>query len=130
MLKGLLRFFCAPGYARAISRERGYIYFQEFVLGNDHDIKKIVIGKKLLPLNGWYGKITSAPRGVSIFYEKRLFKEEWIDLVFKINEHLGTQSLAVDLVFKNGIPLVVEINYGFVKEGYDPCVGYWDSHLN
>jgi hypothetical protein len=52
-------------------------------------------------------------------------------MAFHINEKIKAQSLALDYVFDPmGNPLVVEISYGFVPEGYDPCVGYWDKELN
>ena len=33
-------------------------------------------------------------------------------------------------VFQDKNPLIVEISYGFAKEGYDACVGYWDKDMN
>jgi hypothetical protein len=37
---------------------------------------------------------------------------------------------AYDFVFdENNKPLVVEVSYGYDKEGYYGCPGYWDSDL-
>jgi hypothetical protein len=44
---------------------------------------------------------------------------------------LALQVGAFDFVIdqeKN--PLVVEVSYGYVKEVYYPCTGYWDEKLN
>jgi hypothetical protein len=50
-------------------------------------------------------------------------------MAFELNRKLKTQSLAIDYVFNNSLPLVVEISYGFVPHGYDPCKGYWDKDM-
>src|SRR5690606_9843799 len=44
VLKGLARTVVPPPYARGKGKERGYVYFQEFVGGNDSDIRVVVIG--------------------------------------------------------------------------------------
>ena len=37
---------------------------------------------------------------------------------------------AFDFVYKDEKPLLVEMSYGYRKEGYYDCEGYWDSNLN
>jgi hypothetical protein len=32
-------------------------------------------------------------------------------------------------VFFKGNPLLTEISFGFTKEGYDNCPGYWDRKI-
>jgi hypothetical protein len=47
-----------------------------------------------------------------------------------VNEKVKSQSIAFDFVFDaEHNPLILEISYGFVAEGYDPCEGYWDKDL-
>lgn len=38
--------------------------------------------------------------------------------------------MAYDYVFEGDSPLLTEISYDFVKEGYTSCPGYWDNDLN
>jgi len=63
-------------------------------------------------------------------YERSNFKEDTIQLAFSIHYKLKSQYTAMDFIFDNGQPKLVEISYGFIPEGYDPCVGYWDKDLN
>lgn len=37
--------------------------------------------------------------------------------------------MAYDFVYHGSKPLIVEISYGFAKEGYDACTGYWNKDL-
>ena len=66
----------------------------------------------------------------AVLYEKEHFNDKIIQLSFDISEKVKGQCMAYDYVFMDGIPFVVEISYGFVKEVYDPCVGYWDRNMN
>jgi glutathione synthase/RimK-type ligase-like ATP-grasp enzyme len=131
VIKGMLRLFKKPAYNKIAGRESGYVYFQEFIPGNDHDIRVIVIGDKAFAIKRMvrYNDFRASGSG-HILYEKEHFKDEWIQLAFQINDKIKAQSLALDYVFKDGNPVVVEISYGFAPEGYDSCVGYWDRNLN
>ncbi len=132
VLKGVARFMKPPDYARISGRDSGYVYFQEFMPNNDHDIRIIVIGDKAFAIKRMVRKNDFRASGSgNIRYEKANFRDEWVKMAFHINEKIKAQSLALDYVFDPmGNPLVVEISYGFVPEGYDPCVGYWDKELN
>jgi hypothetical protein len=44
-------------------------------------------------------------------------------------EKLKSQCAAFDYVYADGRTYVLEISFGFVKEVYDPCTGYWDKDL-
>jgi hypothetical protein len=49
---------------------------------------------------------------------------------FRLAEKLDSRCMAIDYVFDGTKPLIVEISYGFIKEVYEPCVGYWDDKMN
>jgi len=131
VLKGMVRLVAKPAFTKIAGRESGYIYFQEFIPDNKHDIRVIVIGDKAFAIKRFVRKNDFRASGSgNIRYEKENFKEEWIKLAFQINEKVKAQSLALDYVFDHDVPKVVEISYGFVPEGYDSCPGYWDKSLN
>ena len=131
LLIGLVRFFIPPPYARAKGREKGYIYFQEFIPNNDHDIRVVVIGDKAFAIKRMVRKNDfRASGGGGILYDKELFNENDIRLAFEIHQKLKSQCTAMDFVHKKEEPKIVEISYGFSPEGYDPCPGYWDKDLN
>lgn len=131
VVKGIVRFIYPPHFVKVLGKELGYVYFQDFIPDNDFDIRVVVIDDKAFAIKRMVRKNDFRASGSGfIRYDKDNFKDEWIKLAFDINEKIKSQSLALDFVFDKGQPKVLEISYGFVKEGYDSCVGYWDNNLN
>ena len=131
LLEGVARFVIPTPYARIKGRERGYIYFQEYIAGNDHDIRVVVIGKRAFAIKRMVrAKDFRASGSGKILYDRVLFDENLIKLSFNLAEKLKSQCTAFDYVHDNGKPLVIEISYGFNPVGYDPCPGFWDKDLN
>lgn len=131
VLKGFARLVIPPPYARIMGRERGYVYFQEFIPGNSFDIRIIVIDKKAFALKRFVRKDDFRASGSGSFkYEKEEFDTRCISLAFDYTQRLQAQCIAYDFVFdaKNN-PKVIEVNYGFAPSGYDDCPGYWDESL-
>ncbi|MCD4724678.1 MAG: hypothetical protein K8R63_07520, partial [Bacteroidales bacterium] len=46
VLKGIIRLGYTTEFSRISGKERGYVYFQDFIPDNDHDIRVVVIGNK------------------------------------------------------------------------------------
>ncbi|WP_198675464.1 ATP-grasp domain-containing protein [Pleomorphovibrio marinus] len=131
-IKGLLRFGVTPPYAQVLGKEKGYVYFQDFIPNNNSDTRIIVIGEKAFALKRYVRKGDFRASGSGNFaYAKNEFDECCVKLAFEANEKLHAQCAAFDFVFdKENNPFLVEVSYGFVKEVYDPCPGYWDKELN
>jgi glutathione synthase/RimK-type ligase-like ATP-grasp enzyme len=130
VFKGIIRLIHRTEYARVTGREIGYIYFQDFIAGNDHDIRVIVIGDKAFAIKRMVRKNDFRASGSGfILYEKQHFDDETVRLAFNVSEKLRAQCMAYDFIYLNGKPLIVEISYGFAKEGYDACTGYWDKAM-
>lgn len=131
LIKGVIRLFYTTDYARVAGREIGYVYFQEYIPGNDHDIRIIVVGNKAFAIKRMVRKNDFRASGSGlILYEKEHFDNEVVRLSFNVTQKLRGQCIAFDYVYLAGKPLIVEISYGFVKEVYDACTGYWDENLN
>lgn len=131
VIKGFVRIFNEPLYSRVIGRDFGYVYFQDFIPGNDFDIRVIVTGKKAFAIKRFVRKNDFRASGSGVIrYEKNNFPESTIQIAFEIAQKLDSQSISIDFVYENQIPLVVEISYGFVHKVYDACVGYWDENMN
>lgn len=131
-MKSLRRVFVSTRFARTVGRQKGYIYFQEFIPNNDSDIRVITIGEKAFAIK----RMTRpndfrASGGGVIKFEKELIDEQCVKIAFDTSEKLKANCVAYDFVFdQNGNPLIVEINYGFAHEPYRNCPGYWDKNLN
>ena len=66
-----------------------------------------------------------------IVYRKEEIDERCVKIAFEVNEKIKSQSIAFDFVFDaDNDPVIVEISYGFIKEVYDPCEGFWNKDLN
>jgi glutathione synthase/RimK-type ligase-like ATP-grasp enzyme len=130
-LKGLVRFFQPPPFAKALGREVGYVYFQDFMPNNDSDTRIIVIGGKAFALKRYVRKGDFRASGSGVFaYERELFDECCVQIAFDLTQRLQAQCVAYDFVFNpQNEPLVVEISYGYTASGYDACPGYWDEAL-
>jgi glutathione synthase/RimK-type ligase-like ATP-grasp enzyme len=131
LIEGLVRLIIPPTFARITGRQIGYIYFQNFIPFNDHDIRVIVIAKKAFAIKRIVRKNDfRASGGGNIEYSKELFDEGTLKLSFELATKLKTQCVAFDFIYKDNSPFVVEISYGFSPAGYQLCPGYWDNNLN
>lgn len=130
VVKGVIRLGYTTEYSKVTPRERGYVYFQDFIPDNDCDIRVVVIGDKAFAIKRMVRENDFRASGSgAILYEKDHFSDETIQLAFKISGKLQSQCMAYDFVFDKGKPLVVEISYGFAYYGYDDCPGYWDREM-
>jgi glutathione synthase/RimK-type ligase-like ATP-grasp enzyme len=112
-------------------RERGYIYFQDFVPGNVYDTRIVVIGDKAFGLRRYVRKNDFRASGSgAIEYKKESINEKCVLSAFRLSRKLKTQSLACDFLFKNNEVQIVEISYTYKARAYDKCVGYWDRDMN
>lgn len=130
--KGIIRLGYEPEFSKLMSRERGYVYFQDFIPYNKFDIRIIVIDNKAFALKRMVRENDFRASGSGEFkYAREEFDERCIKIAFETSKKLKAQCLAYDFVFdeKNN-PLIVEISYGFTPEGYDACPGYWDEEIN
>jgi glutathione synthase/RimK-type ligase-like ATP-grasp enzyme len=128
--KGIVRLAYAPQYSRIKGNERGYAYFQDFIPNNDHDIRVVLINDKAFAIKRMVRDNDFRASGSGhILYDKELFSDALIARSFEVADKIKSQCLAIDFVFLDGEPLVVEISYGFTKEGYYNCPGYWDKSL-
>lgn len=130
LLEGLARFIVPPPYSRVKGRERGYIYFQQYIASIDHDIRVVVIGDKAFAIKRMVRKNDFRASGSgNILYDRHQFNEDLIRLSFDIAMKLKSQCVAMDFVYDGDNPLLLEISYGFSPEGYDPCPGYWTKDI-
>lgn len=131
VIKGVLRLFRPPAYARLTGREKGYIYFQDYIPDMDHDIRVYLVGDKAYAKKRLVRKNDFRASGsMDYLYEREHVREEAVKLAFEISEKLKVQSLVYDFVFLDGKPLLLEISYGTLMDAFESCVGYWDREMN
>jgi glutathione synthase/RimK-type ligase-like ATP-grasp enzyme len=100
---------------------KGYALFQEFVPGNNYDTRVCVVGEV-----AWAYRRLNRPHDYRASGSGRFdmdpsqVDEQFIHLAFAISKKLGMQSCAVDGVYRNGKPVILEMSYAF------GCVGVQD----
>lgn len=131
VIKGIGRLFVPISYAKMHSKEKGYVYFQEFVPNNTFDIRVVVVGDKAFAIKRLCReKDFRASGSGKLVYDKRQIDERCVSVAFDVNKRIGSQSMTFDFVFdRNDKPLIVEISYGYTMKAYDTCEGYWTSDM-
>lgn len=131
-LKGIGRLFIPVKNTNLLNREKGYIYFQEFMPNNKFDIRIIVIGDKAFAIKRLVRANDFRASGSgSVLHAKDEIDARCVKIAFETSQRLNSQCLAYDFIFNNeNEPLIVEISYGFSPAGYTNCPGYWNANLN
>lgn len=118
-------------FAHYHQNEIGYVYFQDFLPNNDHDIRICIVDNKAFAIrrNCRENDFRASGSG-NIVYDINQIDSRCVEIAFAVNKKLNCQSVGFDFVFdadKN--PLIVECGYGFTAKAYDFCEGYWTSDL-
>lgn len=129
VLKGVARLFRPTLYTRMHGREKGYVYFQDFIPGNNFDVRLIVIKDRAYGMQRMCRKNDFRASGSSDFVYA-MIDEKTLRIAFDVAEKLSLQSVAFDFIYdldKN--PLIVEMSYGYGTKGSSKCRGYWTKDL-
>lgn len=130
VIKALAHLYIPLNLEKSQGKERGYVYFQDFIPENTYDIRVIIIGDKAFAIKRHVRKNDFRASGSGfIEYDKELFDLSLIAQSFDNALKIKSNCAAFDYVFFNGKPLVVEVSYAFNKKGYFDCPGYWTKDL-
>ena len=130
--KGLGRLIIPTEFAKLQSRERGYVYFQEFVENDGFDVRVVVIGGKAIALKRLVRENDFRASGSgNLIFENDKIDKDYIIKAFDLSRKIKSQSLAIDFIkSKDNEVLIVELSYGFPMLNFlDGAAGYWDSSL-
>lgn len=131
LLKGVARLIYPTDFARTVGRERGYIYFQDYIPGMEYDIRITVVGNRAFASKRLVRKNDFRASGSGyVTYGNDSIPPKALDLAFETSEKLGLQSAAFDMVIQDKKPFILEVSYGFGAEESDLKHGYWDRNLN
>jgi glutathione synthase/RimK-type ligase-like ATP-grasp enzyme len=136
-IENLKRIFVALGrfifpniHEKMSSREKGYIYFQDFLPGNDFDTRLVVIGNRCFGIRRYNRKNDFRASGSGIIDpDPTLIRQECIKIAFEVANKLNAQCLAFDFLFDDDKPRILEISYTFTTYNNYFCPGYWDKTL-
>lgn len=132
LVKGFVRFIYPKEGLSLLPRQKGYVYFQDFISQNEFDDRVIVIGNKAIAIRRYNRKGDFRASGSGLIkHNPDLFSKEIIEIAFEVAELIKSQSIAFDFVYDiKGKPLIIEISYAYAQGwAYDNCPGYWDKNL-
>jgi len=133
VIKGLIRILFPKSRTDLLPKQKGYVYFQEFLTNNNFDIRLIIIGNRCFGLRRFNRKNDFKASGSGLIdYDQDKISTEAIKIAFNTSKELKSKSLALDFIFDDkNEPKIVEISYAFpTGEFTDECTGYWDEELN
>ena len=118
-------------YNRTISREKGYVYFQDFIPDNHTDTRVTIIGDRAFAFTrGVRPNDFRASGSGQIDYDMSKIDRRCVEIAFETVARLRTQSLAFDFVKEpSSRPKIVEISYCHLADAVYACPGHWDSSL-
>lgn len=131
VVKGVVRLLFPNEINRKFHNEKGYAYFQDFMPRNNHDIRICIVDNKAFGIKRLTrdGDFRASGSG-NIIYEKSQIDERCVKIAFNIAKQIKAQSIALDFIYSpDDKPLIVEISYGFAKDAYYKCEGYWTDDM-
>ncbi|MDD4757121.1 MAG: hypothetical protein PHG29_13665 [Prolixibacteraceae bacterium] len=125
---GIIRLILTKKVERFSQREKGYIYFQDYLPHNNNDTRIVVIGDRS------FGMIRHcrtndfrAPGSGLIDFNHKLINMNCVRTAFDIAKKLKAQSIAIDFIKQADAPCqIIEISYAFIPFKFP---GYWDKDL-
>lgn len=110
--------------------DKNYVYFQDFVEDNDHDIRVVVIGERAFAIKRMVraGDFRASGSGV-IIHDPSEIPRDCLRISFDVTRAIASQCCALDFVFSEKGWRLVEISYAFSLAGYADCPGHWDPKL-
>ena len=113
-------------------RQRGYVYFQDYLPGNAFDTRITVIGNRAFGYrrmnrpNDFRASGSGQPR-----YEPEAIDTRCVRIAFEVAQALGAQSIAFDFLSgPDKTPMIGEISYCFVDHMVHSCPGHWTGDLS
>lgn len=130
--RGAGRLFVRWPIENVFGPERGYAYFQEFLSGNDFDVRVVVIGGRAFCLRRFVRENDFRASGSgNLDYDESAIDHRCIEISQRASRLSGMECCSYDYLFnERREPLIVEVSYGFpVGPFLDNCPGYWTDRL-
>lgn len=112
---------------RRMHREKGYVYFQEFLPDNPFDTRVTVIGDRAFAFRRANRPDDFRASGSgSLDYDPTVIDQRCISTAFRVADRIRSQSLAFDFLFDGSRqPVICEISYCYMAAAVYRCPGHW-----
>jgi hypothetical protein len=107
--------------------QRGYVLLQEFIPHNDFDTRITVIGNRAFAFRRLNrpSDFRASGSGLRDDDPTRIDLDS-VRLAFQVAERLETQSVAVDVLYRDGARVLTEISYYYEAWVVQQCPGHWE----
>jgi len=125
---GIIRLLITKKVEKFSQREKGYVYFQDYLAHNNNDTRIVVIGDRSFGMirHCRIDDFRASGSGL-IDYNHKLINIDCVRTAFDIAKKLNVQSIAIDFIKKADVPCqIIEISYAFIPFKFP---GYWDTDL-
>jgi hypothetical protein len=131
LIKGIIRLLLPKEGLDLLPRQKGYVYFQDFVPNNEFDDRIVVIGDRAIAIRRFNRTDDFRASGSGLIeHDPTIINIKAIKIAFDVAKKIGSQSLAFDFIYENDDPKIVETSYAYAQgAAYDNCPGYWDRDL-
>jgi glutathione synthase/RimK-type ligase-like ATP-grasp enzyme len=120
------------GNRKMMGREKGYVYFQDFIPRNEFDTRVTVIGDRAFAYtrNVRPGDFRASGSG-DVVYDMDRINRKCLEVAFDVTKRVCSQSMAFDFVLsEQQQPFILEVSYCYIPQLVESCPGYWDSKLD
>lgn len=115
-----------PALGERTDLQKGYLLLQEFLDGNAFDTRITVIGDRAFGFRRFNRPDDFRASGSGrIDWDPAPIAEDGVRMAFQVARTLGTQSVAVDVLRRNGQPVINEISYYYEGWAIADCPGHW-----
>jgi glutathione synthase/RimK-type ligase-like ATP-grasp enzyme len=131
-LKRVPEFLFSRKNAKALPREKGYVYLQEFIDGVNYDLKIAIVGDKLsFVARGTRPGEFRASGGGTLFYDRNLIDRSIVEEAFNAYDKLQSDCTGLDMIKdpRTNNPVILEVSYGFSHEAQIDADGYYDRNF-
>ena len=110
---------------------KNYVLFQEFIPDNEFDTRVIVIGNRAWACRRFNREKDFRASGSGLVDQTPgKISKDILRFSFDVSRRLRTQSVALDILLKDGAPVLCEISYTFPRyKPWNQFPGYWFSDL-
>jgi glutathione synthase/RimK-type ligase-like ATP-grasp enzyme len=130
-LKGLVRFFVPTSYCRVLGRDRGYIYFQDYIPDNDCDVRILYTFDRCLAFRRMVRQGDFRASGSRVFdYEQSNIPKKTLQIAFEVAQKLKIQTAAFDFIINKKEPLLLEISYASGPSPEQNDHGFYEKDLS
>ncbi|HET6588193.1 MAG TPA: hypothetical protein VFG67_10550 [Oleiagrimonas sp.] len=107
--------------------QHGYFYVQEFIPGNNCNIRVTIIGSRAFVFRMFNrpDDFRASLIDGNMDWNPDKVGEDAIHLAWRAARQLGTQAVAADIIYRDSQPVLVELTLNFASWAVRDCPGHW-----